>query len=128
MSHANSSNKISRSFGDSVKRFFDLNPTLVRGILVSVAAVLAQVLNRTIISDDMVQAIVDLFTAVAALVTALWARGVVIAEKKVVAWTPDPENGIVMPGKAATSETELADAAVLSMNQKEARQALAGDH
>lgn len=72
------------------QRILVLNPALVRGLLVSLAAILATVLGHTVISDDLITAIIDGFVAVSALVGAVWTRGAVTPNDKVVAYKPDP--------------------------------------
>ena len=118
---------VEKDQSEGLRRFFEMNPTLVRGLLVSVAALLASIFGRILISNELIEAIVQTFIAISGLVTALWARNQVIAEKKVVAWKPDPDANVVMPGPAATDADLLGDSAALSMTQAEVRQVLNGD-
>ena len=117
----------SKGFWGGVKKFFDLNPTLVRGVIVAVAAVLATFLGREFISDTQIEAVVQFFIAISALISALWTRNKVIAENKVIAWKPDPEGDIVAAGPAtieASNELQvdaLAEAASHSLLQGEVR-------
>lgn len=107
---------------NKIRKIIALNPVLIRGVLVAVAAVLAQVLGHTVIEEKLIDTIIDAFTAITALVTALWARGVVIAENKVVAWQPDPAVDFVVPGPATTDNVhQLQTAGGTSMRQEDAR-------
>lgn len=113
-----------------IKRMLELNPVLIRGVLVSVASLLAVVVGNTVISDDLIQGILGSFIAITALITALWSRGKVIAENKVVAWIPNPLNSSspVSPGPATVpegQESALVTSADVSMNQTDVRSAIA---
>lgn len=112
-----------------LKKFVELNPVLVRGVLVAVAALLAQIVGNTVIEEELINTIIDTITALAALITALWARGKVIAENKVIAWKVDPTGpDTIVPGPVTIqNDTELHtvyDAAVVSLHQDEARASL----
>lgn len=117
-------------WSQGLRKFIDLNPTLVRGTLVSIAAISASILNKEVIQDDLIEALVGGFIAISALISALWSRPAVIAEKKVIAWKLDPDantNGNIVPGPAvATTELEFEEVAVAaneSLGQKEVREA-----
>lgn len=116
-----------QGFLEGLRLFLELNPVLIRGILTSIAALIVSFLGRELITDSQVEAAVQTFVAIAALFAALWSRNKVIAENKVVAWKPNPENDVVMPGPSATDIELLEDSAVLTMDQKEVRQVLRGD-
>lgn len=110
-------------------RIVQLNPVLIRGVLVSVAALLAAILGRTVIDNDLIDAIIDGFVAITGLVAALWARGKVIAENKVIAWNPNPlETDDIKPGLAVVTDIEsriddLGEAASHSVGQGDVRAA-----
>jgi len=89
-------------------RFIHLDPLLLRGLLVAVAMLLAQVLGVTVIENAMIDAIINLFTAVSALVLAVWARPSVTPNAKVIVFKPNPEESTVLPGEATVqSQVEL---------------------
>jgi hypothetical protein len=74
------------------QRVMLLNPALVRGLVVAIAAILATVLGRTVIDSALIDSIVIFFASISALVSALWTRGAVTPNDKVVAYKPDPLN------------------------------------
>lgn len=87
------------------QRILVLNPALIRGLLVSLAAILATILGHTVISDDLITAIIDSFVAVSALVGAVWTRGAVTPNDKVVAYKPDP---LGAPSNVVVNESQRA--------------------
>ena len=83
------------------QRFVRLEPALLRGILVAVVALVAQVVGYTI-EDELVDSLIDLFTAFSAIVAALAIRPAVTANAKVVVWdnTPLTEGTDLRSGEA----------------------------
>lgn len=120
-------------WSQGLRKFIDLNPTLVRGTLVSIAAISASVLNKEVIQDDLIEALVGGFIAISALISALWSRPAVIAEKKVLVWQTDPDDtSTISPGPLSISgvygpdsseiAAQVVDAAMESLTQKEVRE------
>jgi hypothetical protein len=76
--------------GNLVERFFKLEPALVRGILVAIAGLVAQILGRTVIDNDTIDLLIDLFTGLSAVLATIWTRGAVTANAKVVVANENP--------------------------------------
>lgn len=114
---------------EGIAKFIQMNPVLIRGIVTTFAAVAATVLGHVFISDEAITTIVDGMVAVSGLVAALWSRGKVIAENKVIAWNPDPSlNEEIVAGLATVTDVskrvdELIKAASVSQSQTEYRKA-----
>lgn len=109
-----------------LKKFIELNPVLIRGLLVTIAALLARFGVNTVLDNETVELIIDLFVAVSALITALWARDKVIAENKVIAWKLDPaDSNTIVAGPATVRNDfemeQVYQAAQISKFQGEAR-------
>lgn len=94
-------------------RLVHLEPALVRGLVTAVVLVLLSV--GVAVSPDIPNALIGLFIAVAPVVQALWIRGAVTANAKVVIAAPDPvgEPARIVPGDAVTraSTADIIDAA-----------------
>lgn len=121
-------------WSDGLRKFIELNPVLIRGVLVSVAALAANIVGREVINDATIEAIISTLTAISALVAALWVRPKVIAESKVLVWQTDPEDAsTISPGPLTISgvygpdsseiAAQVVDAAMESSTQKEVRNA-----
>lgn len=97
------------------QRLSDLDPAVLRGFLVALAAVLFQVFNKTVITDDDVNSAVDFFTAAMAIIAGFLIRPAVTPNAKVVAYLPDPAvPSEVAPGEAVPvggSDAEVLTAA-----------------
>jgi hypothetical protein len=78
------------SLAEKIKRFFQLQPALVRGAIVAASGLIALVLGHTVIDTGGVDVILNAYTAISALVGALWIRPAVTPHVKVVAYKPDP--------------------------------------
>lgn len=81
-----------------------LDPAVYRGIVVSVVGLLATF--GLILSDQNSGAIVAVVSAIAALVQAIWTRGAVTPNQKVVVYKPNPvgEPTVVVAGQAVSSD------------------------
>jgi hypothetical protein len=66
-----------------------LNPALWRGLIVAVAALLVSV-GISIFTDSVQNGVYGVIIAVVGIVQALWTRGSVTANQKVVVYKPDP--------------------------------------
>lgn len=103
------------TFGDRVKKFFQMEPALFRGLLVALALIVAQALKGAVDLMPWVDLLVNLFTALGAVLAAWWTRGVVVPSAKVLAFKQP--SGEIVPGQAvATTPSEVEatiDAAVL---------------
>lgn len=89
-----------------------LNPTLYRGLLVAVAGVLAYLgIGFTVGFQDSIFALI---VSAVAIIQALWTKGAVTANKKVVVFKPDPVDAphVLASGEAISYDrTGVADAA-----------------
>lgn len=86
------------------QKISELEPALLRALLVALAAVLAQVLNHTVIDDDDVNNWVDFFSAAAAILSGFLIRPAVIPSAKVISYLPDPAHPeVVAAGGASVS-------------------------
>lgn len=87
------------------QRISDLDPAVLRAFLVALAAVLVQVFNETVISDDDVNSVIDFFTAAMAIIAGFIIRPAVTPNAKVISYLPDPDQpAIVAPGDALPAE------------------------
>jgi hypothetical protein len=87
------------------EKVLSLEPALLRALLVALAAILAQVLNHTVITDGDVNDWVDFFTAAAAILAGFFIRPSVTPNTKVLSYLPDPVNSdAVLPGEGARAE------------------------
>lgn len=92
----------------------------------TLANFLAALLAREVIDLEIIDTFVEFYIALSSLIVALWARGKVISENKVVAWVPDPLDHpeVLAPGPVSvTSEqtNDLIDVSELSATQAEFR-------
>ena len=71
-------------------KIVNLDPALLRGIIVAVVALLASV--GVMVSDDIPEAVIGVFVAAAAIIQATWTRGAVTPNAKVAVRVPDPVN------------------------------------
>jgi hypothetical protein len=95
--------------GDLIWRFFKLEPALVRGILVGIAGVIAVVFGRTVVDDNTITLIIELFASISALIAVLWVRGAVTANAKVVVRNDTPFEDEPTLAAGDSSVTTLAD-------------------
>lgn len=108
-------------------KFIQQNPVLIRGIIVTIVSAIALAVGHSVISDDTITLIVDSIISVSGLIGALWSRGKVIAENKVIAWNPDPTlNDEIVAGLATVTDVterwdDLRKAASESRSQKQVR-------
>lgn len=99
---------------NALQRLLKLNPAIVRGLLVTLALVIAQVVGHTVISDDTISQIINGFSAIGSLIGAVWTRGAVTPNAKVVVYKPDPVNSdTVAAGPATITPTQANQTAVL---------------
>lgn len=88
-------------------RLVNLNPAVLRGVVVAVVALLGTVgiLVTPALPDELVAAL----AAVAAVVQALWTRAAVTPNARVVVRAPEPitEPGVVEAGEATTIAPNL---------------------
>lgn len=89
-------------------RLVHLNPTLWRGLVVAVVALLLSVGVK--VSPEIPDNVILFITALAAVLQALWTKPAVTANAKVVAFLPDPVNepATVCPGEAVTTASDRA--------------------
>lgn len=87
------------------QRLLKLDPAIFRGILVAVAALLLQVVGHTVVDDSVIDAIIDIFTGVSAIVAAVTIRPAVTPNAKVVVRddTPLARVSTLQPGPAVPS-------------------------
>lgn len=83
-----------------LRRTVEADPVLVRGALVSVLGLGATIANHQF-AEGQVESVVTGVISILAMVSALWSRGKVIPESKVVTYMPSPSKnpGLVVPGK-----------------------------
>jgi len=88
------------------QRILTLEPAVLRGFLLSLAAMLALVTGHTVIDDDAITVVLDAFAGLTALVSAFWTRGAVVPVAKVVSYLPDPgaQPSDLRPGPAVVPE------------------------
>jgi hypothetical protein len=81
-------------------RFTHLQPSVYRGIVTAIFGVLASL--GIVVSDDIPDQIIVLVLAILPLVQALWTKGAVTPNDKVVAYVEDPYEGrhSIEPGPA----------------------------
>lgn len=89
-------------------RLVHLNPVLWRGLLLAVAGVLVTV--GVVFSGHAQEAIYTLILSVVAIVQAVWTKGSVVPNKKVVVYKPDP---VESPRELASGEAVSTNAADL---------------
>lgn len=91
---------------DLVKRIVQLDPALLRGLIVAAALLLASF--GVVISNNTQTAILGFIAAIIALLQGLWTRNAVTPNAKVAVVIPDPINAphIVAPGSAVTTAPE----------------------
>lgn len=77
-----------------------MEPALLRGLIMAVFAFLASV--GIVASDTLPDALIGVTLALLALIQALWTRGVVVAEDKVVAYVEKPWSGEQLRAGKAT--------------------------
>lgn len=89
------------------QKLLKLNPAVIRGVLVAVLAVVAQVLGHTIVSDGMIDLIINAFTAIAPLLAGILIRPAVTPNAKVETYKPDPVSSpdVVVAGDASSVQT-----------------------
>jgi len=85
-------------------RLTHLEPAMYRGGVVAVVALLGSL--GLVVADADTAAIVAVVTAVVGLVQALWTRGAVTANQRVVVYKPDPvdQPSLVAPGIAVATD------------------------
>jgi len=84
-------------------KFVHLHPSILRGAVIAVAS-LAGALGF-VVSDQKLAAFLTAIAALLAMVQALWTRGAVTPNAKVVVYKPDPVNhpAELAPGEAVSS-------------------------
>jgi hypothetical protein len=83
-----------------------LNPAVWRGIVMAILALAATF--GFVVSDQNTEAIVSAVTALLVIVQAIWTRGAVTANKKVIAYKPDPieDPSHIVPGEAVSTDVQ----------------------
>lgn len=96
------------------QKVLKLEPALIRGVLVALAALLLQIFGKTIIEAGMVDAVIDFFTSISALVAALMIRAGVTPNAKVLLRDDTPlatvttlASGEAIPPEVVTNEQLL---------------------
>lgn len=86
------------------RRVIEADPVLVRGLIVAVFGLVAMALNIQF-ADGTVENFANGVISLFSLLAALWSRGKVTPNKKVVSYMPHPDTnpGLVLPGKANDS-------------------------
>jgi hypothetical protein len=94
-------------------RLVHLNPTLIRGVVVSLVLLISSF--GILISPEVPNSLIGFIAAILAMVQALWTRPAVTANARVAVYVPDPINapGVVEAGNATTTATpkDIIDAA-----------------
>lgn len=86
-------------------RLSKLDPAVYKGVVVGVVALLASV--GVFVSPDIPDSIVALIVAIASFIQAVWVRGSVTPNAKVVIVMPDPEKPrVIQAGEAATTASD----------------------
>lgn len=93
-----------------VKTILNTNPLLVRAVLVSIAAIAAQILKTGIDFEKWVDLVINLFTAISAVLAAYWAKPKVTPLSSVLAYRT--VEGKIVPGPAQPSTDEERSAAI----------------
>lgn len=95
---------MSRSKPNWLERFAALDPVMLRGVVVTVFALLGAV--GISVSDGLVAAVLAFVVALGALVTALVSRPAVTPNEKVLVYKPDPFDapGTVAAGHAVVAQ------------------------
>ena len=87
-----------------------LNPALWKALIVAVAALLVSV-GVTVFTEGIQNGVYGVIIAVVAIVQALWTRNSVTANKKVIAYKPDP---VDRPNVVASGEAIVQDGAAVA--------------
>lgn len=95
-------------------RLLKLQPALVRALLVALAAIVAQVMNKTVVTDETVDLVINVFTALSPLLAGLLIRPAVTPNTKVLAYVPDPVQApeVAVTGEGAPPEGDDVSAVV----------------
>ena len=85
-----------------------MNPTLVRGFIVSAAGFLTAVLKVTVL-EGQVDSIATFVLALFAMIAAVWIRPAVTPNAKVIVYdnTPLEANSQILPGEAVAVPTDM---------------------
>lgn len=88
------------TFTDRVKWFFQLEPALIRAVLLALVAIAAKFGFQD--AEGWVELVIDLFSAISGLLAFLWARPVITSMAKVIAFQPKPftQPELIEPGNA----------------------------
>lgn len=73
-------------------RVMKLEPAVLRAALVSIAAIVAQIVGHTVLDDDSITAVINAFTAISALLAGFLIRPGVTPNSKVLVSTDSPLN------------------------------------
>lgn len=89
------------------RRLLDAEPVVVRGFIVTALGAVATIVNFQL-SEAKVEATIDVVIAVLALASALWSRGSVTPNMKVIKYKPAPEqkHGAILSGPADDGGSE----------------------
>lgn len=103
-----------------LQRLIQLQPAVVRGLLVAVTGVIAQILGHSVVSDGTIDSILDAYTSISALVSAFWIRGVVTPHLKVVSFKPDPfASDLECPGPACEDTQHDLEQALSNLDEED---------
>lgn len=93
-----------------VRRIVDADPVVVRGAIVSVFGFVASILNFKL-ADGIQEGVISAVIGVLALVSAVWSRGKVTPNVKVVSYMPSPDTHpeLVLPSTANSSVVSVKD-------------------
>lgn len=94
------------------QKLVKLDPALVRGFIVTVFALLATVLNKTI-DDSTVQTVISFVVALFGLIAAIFIRPAVTPNAKVIVRddTPLAETPTIVPGEAVVEAEDIGEVA-----------------
>jgi hypothetical protein len=102
-----------------------LDPAIYRGVVVSVVGILTTF--GLIVSDQETGATVTIIASLVAIIQAVWTRGAVTANQKVLAYKPDPVDHptVIAAGDAVSSDViSVANAAAKSPGSLASRDTL----
>lgn len=92
-----------------IKKFFLMKPLMVRAILVATAAIVAKAIGAQV-DNELIDTLVNFFTALSAIVLYFIGGNTVTANSKVITKLPDPTNPtVIVKGDAFEVVREFED-------------------
>lgn len=92
-----------------IRKLFLMKPLMVRALLVAIAAIVARIVGGQV-DNELIDTLVDLFTALSAIVLYFIGQGTVTANSKVVTKLPDPTDpSVIVAGDALPVVREFED-------------------